>query len=103
MNYIGISAGFHDAALSVIDSNGNIKFAGHRERYSKRKHDKHLSMGIVEDALTYCDSNEIEIHYYERPWMKYLRQLRSGEKPSLSNLSVNNFILNSFISLLLTL
>jgi carbamoyltransferase len=92
MNYIGISAGFHDAALSVIDSNGNITFAGHSERYSKHKHDKHLSMGIVEDALSYCDSREIEIHYYERPWMKFLRQVRSGEKPKLSSLSVKETI-----------
>jgi carbamoyltransferase len=91
MNYIGISAGFHDAALSVIDSNGNIVFAGHSERYSKQKHDKHLSMGIVEDALTYCN-DEVEIHYYERPGMKFLRQLRSGEKPKLSSLSVKETI-----------
>jgi len=91
MNYIGISAGFHDAALSVIDSNGNIVFAGHSERYSKQKHDKHLSMGIVEDAFTYCNG-EVEIHYYERPWMKFLRQVRSGEKPKLSSLSVKETI-----------
>ena len=92
MNYIGISAGFHDAALSVIDSNGNIAFAGHSERYSKQKHDKHLCMGIVEDALTYCNSKDIEIHYYERPWMKFLRQIRSGEKPELASLSVKDTI-----------
>jgi carbamoyltransferase len=49
-------------------------------------------MGIVEDALNYCDSRDIEIHYYERPWMKFLRQVRSGEKPKLSNLSVKEII-----------
>ena len=92
MNYIGISAGFHDAALSVINDKGDIVFAGHSERYSKHKHDKHLSIGLVEDALTYCDSRDIEIHYYERPWMKFLRQIRSGEKPALSNLSVKEII-----------
>jgi len=92
MNYIGISAGFHDAALSVIDDNGNVLFAGHSERYSKHKHTKHLDMGIVEDALTYTTSRDIEIHYYERPFMKYLRQMRSGEKPSLGNLFVKDII-----------
>lgn len=40
MNYIGISSGFHDAALSVIDKKGNILFAGHSERYNKEKHTK---------------------------------------------------------------
>ena len=92
MNYIGISAGFHDAALSVIDSNGNIAFAGHSERYNKEKHTKHLSQGIVEDALSYTTSRDIEIHYYERPWMKFLRQVRSGEKPKLSSLLVKETI-----------
>ena len=92
MNYIGISSGFHDAAMTVIDDSGNILFAGHSERYSKDKHDKHLCMGIVEDLLKHTTSRDIEVHYYERPWMKYLRQLRSGEKPSLSNLSAKEII-----------
>lgn len=92
MNYIGISSGFHDAAVSIVDDNGDILFASHSERYSTHKHDKHLDMGIVEDALTYTTSSDIEVHYYERPLMKYLRQLRSGEKPVLSNLFVKQII-----------
>jgi len=92
MNYIGISTGFHDAALSVIDDHGNILFAGHSERYSKHKHDKHLCHGIIDDALSYCNSSDIEIHYYERPWLKFLRQLRSGENPKLASLFVKNII-----------
>jgi carbamoyltransferase len=92
MNYIGISAGFHDAAISIIDDTGNILFAGHSERYSKLKHDKHLCHGLVEDSMSYVTSRDIEIHYYERPCMKFLRQVRSGEKPKLSNLSVKEII-----------
>ena len=92
MNYLGISSGFHDAAISVIDDNGNILFAGHSERYSKHKHDKHLCVDIVKDALAHTTSRDIEVHYYERPVMKYLRQLRSGEKPALSNLFVKDII-----------
>ncbi len=92
MNYLGISCGFHDAAVSLIDDNGNILFAGHSERYSKRKHDKRLCMNIINDALSYRSSFDIEVHYYERPIMKYLRQMRSGEQPSLSNLSVRKII-----------
>jgi carbamoyltransferase len=92
MNYIGISAGFHDAAVSVIDDHGNILFAGHSERYNKEKHTKHLCNDIVSDALKYATSRDLEVHYYERPFMKYLRQLRSGEKPSLSNISTKHII-----------
>jgi len=92
MNYIGISAGFHDASLSVIDDSGNILFAGHSERYNKEKHTKHLCLDIVNDALNYATSKDIEIHYYERPFMKFLRQLRSGEKPKLSSLYLKDTI-----------
>jgi carbamoyltransferase len=92
MNYLGVSSGFHDAAISLIDDSGNILFAGHSERYSKHKHDKHLCMDIVNDALSYSTSSNIEVHYYERPFVKYLRHLRAGEKPSLSNLSTKQII-----------
>ena len=79
MNYVGISAGFHDAAVSLVDDHGNILFAGHSERYSKTKHDKDICEELLIDALTYANSDYLEYHYYERPWLKSLRQLRSGE------------------------
>lgn len=78
MNYIGISTGFHDAAISAIDYNGNVVFAGHSERYSKKKHDKDLCAPLVMDALSHI-YGKFEVHYYERPWLKYLRQVRAGE------------------------
>jgi len=79
MNYVGISSGFHDAAVSVIDDSGNIPFAGHSERYSKNKHDKDVCEGLLYDALQHTNSTNLQYHYYERPWLKSLRQLRSGE------------------------
>jgi carbamoyltransferase len=79
MNYIGISAGFHDAAVSVVDDLGNILFAGHSERYSKIKHDKNICEELLIDALKHINSEYLQYHYYERPWLKSLRQLRSGE------------------------
>ena len=97
MNYIGISCGFHDAALSVIDDTGNILFAGHSERYSKSKHTKHLCYGLTEDAISYLTSCDVEIHYYERPWMKYLRRLRAGEQPKLSSLLLKDTIGNGIL------
>jgi carbamoyltransferase len=91
MNYVGISCGFHDAAISVVDSNGNIVFAGHSERYSKVKSDKNLSSGLIQDALSYVDG-EYELHYYERPWVKFLRQVRSGENPKFNSLFAKKII-----------
>ena len=89
MNYIGISAGFHDAGLSVISDNGDILFAGHSERYSKLKHDANLCEGIIKDALTY-KTGDYELHYYEKPWLKALRQFRAGQK--ISSLSAKKII-----------
>ena len=49
MNILGISAGFHDAAISVINNQGDILFAGHSERYSKLKNDAHISPDLIKD------------------------------------------------------
>jgi carbamoyltransferase len=91
MNYIGISSGFHDAALTVVNDNGDILFAGHSERYSKVKHDKHIAIDLVYDALQYVNG-DFELHYYERPWLKFLRQLRAGQNPNLGSLFTSNIL-----------
>ena len=79
MNYVGLSSGFHDAAVSVISDCGDILFAGHSERYSKNKHDKDICEELLHDAFQHTSSADLQYHYYERPWLKSLRQLRSGE------------------------
>jgi carbamoyltransferase len=89
MNYVGISCGFHDAALSVIDDSGNILFAGHSERYSMKKHDSKLCSGIVEDAKNYIN-DDFEVHYYERPYVKAVRQFFA--KQELGPFNVNKII-----------
>lgn len=78
MNYLGVSCGFHDAALSVVDQFGNILYAGHSERYSKIKHDKNLNIDLLNDALSYI-TDSINVHYYERPYVKALRQLIAAQ------------------------
>lgn len=97
MNYLGLSCNFHDASLSVIDAAGNILFAGHSERYSKIKHDKKLSNDLIYDALNYISDDNIRIDFYERPWLKLLRQMRSGEKLNLKNMRIahDNTIIKS--------
>jgi carbamoyltransferase len=73
---LGISAGFHDAALSVIDSDGEIVFAAHSERYSKKKNDADIALNMLNDI----DMSSIEtVAYYERPWLKQLRQWYAGQ------------------------
>jgi carbamoyltransferase len=76
-NILGISAGFHDAAVSMLDSKGNILFAGHAERYSKRKNDAHVNDALIAAALHHGAPGTVA--YYERPWVKKLQQAYSGQ------------------------
>ena len=75
-NILGISAGFHDAAATLIDSQGNILFAGHSERYSGKKNDADISLELLNEI----DMSTVgTIAYYETPWLKQTRQLYSGQ------------------------
>jgi len=77
MNILGISAGFHDAAATVVSPPGDIVFAGHSERYSKKKNDADIHQDLIWDA---CNTGGIDhVAYYETPWKKQLRQLYSGQ------------------------
>jgi carbamoyltransferase len=73
---LGISAGFHDAAATVIRSDGEIVFAGHSERYSKKKNDPTLDNNLLSEL---CDYAFDTVAFYERPWMHNLQQWYSGQ------------------------
>jgi len=87
---LGISAGFHDAAVTLIDHTGEILFAGHSERYSKQKNDADLVPELIMDAMQYGIPDSIA--YYERPWLKQLRRLRSGEGIQWGQLTVRQIL-----------
>lgn len=76
MNILGISAGFHDAAATIISPDGDILFAGHSERYSKKKNDADFCQGLLDEVLEY---NPEIVAYYERPWNKQFRQWYAGQ------------------------
>jgi len=86
---LGISAGFHDAAATVIDSRGDIVFAGHSERYSKRKNDSNIHLTMLNE---FCEYNIDTIAYYERPMIKQLRRLRSGEGVDFGSLTTRQIL-----------
>jgi carbamoyltransferase len=89
MNILGISAGFHDASLSVVSQHGHILFAGHSERYSKVKNDPDLCGGILREVVDY---NIDRVAYYERPLIKQLRQWYSGQGIEWNKLSVRKVL-----------
>jgi len=91
MSILGISAGFHDAAATVIDRNGEILFAGHSERYSKLKNDPNIHTDLIAELGRY---NIDHVAYYETPWKKQLRQLYSGQGIEWNQLSTKRIIKN---------
>lgn len=77
MNVLGISGALnHDAALSVIED-GNILFASHTERYSKKKNDSAINPMIVDEVLRHGKPDVIA--WYEKPTLKKLRQFKAGQ------------------------
>jgi len=77
MNILGISAGFHDAGITLI-SDGEIVFAAHAERYSKIKHDSEINREMLSECFDYF-GEPTHIAYYERPWLKKTRQFYAGQ------------------------
>ena len=72
----GISANSHDAALAVFKDR-ELVFASHSERYSGVKNDAHLNDKLISEAKQWGEPDEII--WYERPFVKTLRQLRAGQ------------------------
>ena len=87
--HIGLSCGFHDAGLTVISGDGEIRFASHSERYSKKKNDANLCPELVEELWGHSIGT---IAYYERPWLKQLRQWRSGQGIEWNKLTVRQIL-----------
>jgi len=90
MNILGISAGFHDAAATVLDHDGNILFAGHAERYSKQKSDANFCDSFVHELRQYNPVSTVA--YYERPLVKQLRQLYAGQGFEWNKLSTKKLV-----------
>ena len=88
-NILGISAGFHDAAATLINTHGEIVFAGHSERYSKIKNDSNICKPLLEE---FCNYYIDTVAWYERPWMKQLRRLRSCEGFDFKRLTVSSML-----------
>ena len=76
----GINANNHDASISVFYNN-HLLYAGHSERYTKVKNDKLLSGEQIRHLI--CTWGEPkQIVWFEKPVLKFLRQLYSGESYS---------------------
>ena len=75
---LGITAQNHDASLALVDGN-KIVWAAHAERYSRIKNDKHLNHSIIDEMYEYGFPTEAV--WFEKPLLKSIRRLYSGESP----------------------
>ena len=75
MIILGVNETSHDASLSLIEDS-NILFAGHAERYSKKKNDWYINNELIQDALSYGKPDQIA--YYEKSFLKASRLLLKG-------------------------
>jgi carbamoyltransferase len=76
MKILGFNETSHDAAMALINHE-EILFAGHAERYSKKKNDWYNNNEIYRDLLNYGIPDEVA--YYEKSRLKRLRiSLRGG-------------------------
>jgi len=76
MNILGISEGFHDAAVCVLKNN-KIIFASQAERFSGVKNDKCIHSDQFPKSERYQPD---VIAFYEKPFRKNLRRLYAGQK-----------------------
>jgi carbamoyltransferase len=72
----GISAASHNAALAVFEDDKLI-FASESERFSGIKNDADLDQKLLDHVQTFGEPNLV--CWYERPWLKTLRQLTAGQ------------------------
>ena len=84
MKYLGISEGFHDAAVAHMEDD-KILFATQAERYSRVKNDKHLP---IEFKKLECNQS----FFYEDTELKNARRIASGMKPTDNGKFISNHV-----------
>ena len=96
MKILGINALNHDAAVTLIQD-GEILFAGHSERYSGIKNDSDLNSTLFADCYRLGGKPD-KVVYFERPYLKKLRQLRAGQYGEvLSRKNLPSYYLRDYV------
>jgi carbamoyltransferase len=87
----GISANSHNGALAVFDDN-RLVFASETERFSGRKNDPHLNQEIIRYAADNFGGYPDTVCWYEKPWLKTMRQLTAGQGWLWSENNINKYL-----------
>ena len=102
MNYLGISAYYHNSAAAVVNEKGVIMFAAEEERFSRQKNDTAFPIHAIRSALDHCGlaMQDIDkIVFYEDPYKKAIRVINTLKRrdghPRVEDIAN---ILNKYIS-----
>jgi carbamoyltransferase len=90
----GISAGGHDAAVSVL-KDGELAFAAHSERYSRVKNDPNLCWPMIREAFIHGEPDVVVWH--ERPWLLRTRAAYAGQWDGAFGPSIREQLRGNFL------
>jgi carbamoyltransferase len=86
MKYLGISEGFHDAAVALVNNN-QIQYATHAERITRVKNDRWLPQDLKDLP---CDTSI----FYEDTKIKNLRRDMYGQSPTSNGIECDKHALH---------
>lgn len=74
---LGLSCFYHDSACCLL-KDGQVVFAAHEERYTRKKHDESLPLKAIGQALKFAGITMQDIDsvvFYEKPLLKFFERL----------------------------
>ena len=77
INILGVSCYYHDSAACLLRE-GEIVFAAHEERYTRKKHDESLPVNAIRHALDHVGITIDDIDavgFYEKPLLKFFDRI----------------------------
>jgi len=89
---IGLSFGYHDSSVALLNVEGKLIEVHDEERFSRRKHDAHFPLHSLEylvNKYNLSDQNIAKVCYYENPRLKLQRVARQVANSDLSLLKHN--------------
>lgn len=85
----GIVGNSHDASLAVF-VDGNLKWAALAKDFTGVANDPHLNDDMINHALQY--GKPVKVQWYERPFLKTMRQLRAGQGWLYKENNIRNYL-----------
>jgi len=74
---LGLSCHYHDSAAALV-KDGEVVFAAHEERYTRKKHDDAFPMHAIEHALREAGITAADLAavvFYEKPLLKFFDRI----------------------------